>query len=159
MDSALICWRRRRLLGVAAATLVGSWGWSAWMPAWADENTEQAAAQALITEFLAGLTPEDEGINLTLPEVADNATSVPLKVAVDFPADGSIFCEEILVVAEANPYPTVCRFRFTPLMGRAQVETRIRLAESQQVLALARMSDGSIRQAQQEIMVTLGGCS
>lgn len=159
MDSALICWRRRRLLGVAAATLVGSWGGLSLRSAWAGEDTESAAAQALITEFLAGLSPQDEGIRLTLPEVADNATSVPLQVAVDFPADGSVFCEEILVVAEANPYPTVCRFKFTSLMGRAQVETRIRLAESQQVLALARMSDGSIRQAQREIMVTLGGCS
>lgn len=174
MGSALNCVRRRRLLGAAAAVWASSWVGTAWRPVWAAANSAGAAtgaateaatgaatedAQALVTEFLAGLSPEDEGVALALPEVADNATSVPLKVAVDLPADGSMYCEEILVVAEANPYPTVCRFRLTPLMGMAQVETRIRLAESQAVLVLARMSDGSIRQAQQEIMVTMGGCS
>lgn len=178
MGSALNCVRRRRLLGAAAAVWASSWVGTAWRPVWAAANSAEASAgvateaatdaatgaatedaQALVTEFLAGLSPEDEGVVLALPEVADNATSVPLKVAVDLPTDGSVYCEEILVVAEANPYPTVCRFRLTPLMGMAQVETRIRLAESQAVLVLARMSDGSIRQAQQEIMVTMGGCS
>ncbi len=149
MDQAFI--RRRRLLLAAAAA------WAGGHVGWAGATGQHASA--LLAEFLEGQTATEQGIELELPEVVDNATSVPVKIKVDWSADGTVFCEEVLVVAEANPYPTVCRFRFTPLMGRTEVETRIRLSESQQVLVLARMSDGSMRQAQQDIMVVLGGCS
>lgn len=140
---------RRRYFLLATVAMMGCWG----LPAWAQE-----AAQALMTEFLAGQSPQTTGIMIELPDVADNATSVPLAIAVESVAQEGVFCEELLVIATKNPLPTVCRFRFTPLMGAAKVETRIRLAESQSVMVLARLSDGSIRHAEQEITVTMGGC-
>src|SRR5690625_7896909 len=91
MGSALNCVRRRRLLGAAAAVWASSWVGTAWRPVWAAANSAGAAtgaateaatgaatedAQALVTEFLAGLSPEDEGVALALPEVGDNAATV-----------------------------------------------------------------------------------
>lgn len=139
----------RRQFLLATVALAGCWS----LPAWAEE-----AAQRLLTEFLAGRDPQSEGIVIELPDVADNATSVPLAIEVDLSGAEDLFCEELLVIARKNPLPTVCRFQFTPLMGAAKVETRIRLAESQAVLVLARMSDGSVRHVEQEITVTMGGC-
>ena len=68
------------------------------------------------------------------------------------------YCEELIVIAEGNPRPLACRFRFTPLVGNVDVAVRLRLIGSQTVRAMARMNDGRVLAMAKPITVTAGGC-
>lgn len=93
-----------------------------------------------------------------LPAIAENGNSVPLTVRVDSPMTATEYVQSIHVFAEKNPLPTVARFELGPRSGRAQVATRIRLADSQRVVVLARLSDGSFWSGSAEIVVTIAAC-
>jgi sulfur-oxidizing protein SoxY len=110
-----------------------------------------------IKAFTGGLTPVEGGIKLELPELAENGNTVPLSVAVDLPAGDGMHVQEILVVAPANPNARVIRFRFSPA-SVPEASTRIRLAETQDVIAVAKLSDGTFLSASRQIKVTIGGC-
>jgi sulfur-oxidizing protein SoxY len=110
-----------------------------------------ATVEELTTAFTAGATPGTAGITLTTPEIAENGNTVP--VAVDAP--GAV---AIMLLASGNPEPAVTTFTFGPAAGRQFAATRIRLAKTQEVIALAKMADGSIKQAQANVKVTIGGC-
>lgn len=140
---------RRRLMALAAALAASGW---------AGPALARSQAQALIDEFVGGHAAASAPLIIELPELADNANAVPLRIRIDEAFDEQKYCEEVMVVAEKNPRPLVCRFRFTPLMGGVDVGTRIRLAEIQHVTVLARMHDGRILQRRQEVMVSVGGC-
>jgi len=99
-----------------------------------------------------------DGITLTMPAVADNGGQVPLTVRVDSPQTEARHVTAIHVFATRNPTPGVASFRLTPRIARAEVQTRIRLAEQQQVIAVAVMNDGSLRRAVADVRVSLGGC-
>ena len=71
----------------------------------------------------------------------------------------SSYVQAIHILAEGNPSPEVASFYFSPRSGKAEVSTRIRLAKTQEVVALALLSDGSIYQTRTEVKVTIGGCS
>lgn len=115
-------------------------------------------AKDIIAAFTKGQTLKDGGIVLDILKMADNANAVPTTIAVDTPMTAESYCAEVMLVAEKNPRPVVCRFEFSPGPGVAEVSTRIRLAESQDVVALARMNDGSVRIARASVVVTMGGC-
>jgi sulfur-oxidizing protein SoxY len=83
---------------------------------------------------------------------------VPVAVLVDSPQTTAKHVTGIHLFATRNPTPGIASFRLTPLLARAEVQTRIRLAEDQRILVLARMSDGRVRRAAAEIRVTTGGC-
>ncbi|EKD61177.1 MAG: sulfur oxidation protein SoxY [uncultured bacterium] len=91
------------------------------------------------------------GITLTAPEIAENGNTVP--VTVDAP--GAV---AIMILAVGNPEPAVVTFNFGPAAGSQTASTRIRLAKTQDVIAMAKMADGSIVQAQATVKVTIGGC-
>jgi sulfur-oxidizing protein SoxY len=110
-----------------------------------------------IKAFTGGRTPVEGGIKLELPELAENGNTVPLSVTVDGPMGDSVRVEEILVVAPANPNARVIRFRFSA-MSVPEASTRIRLAETQDVIAVAKLSDGTFRSVARQIKVTIGGC-
>jgi sulfur-oxidizing protein SoxY len=110
-----------------------------------------------IKKFTGGKMPVEGRVKLELPELAENGNTVPLSVAVDSPAREGIHVEEVLVVAPANPNARVIRFRFSP-MSVPEASTRIRLAETQDVVAVAKMSDGTFFSASRQIKVTIGGC-
>jgi len=110
-----------------------------------------ATAEEVIAAFTGGATPGEGGITFTAPEIAENGNTVP--IAVDAPGAAAI-----LVVATGNPTPAVVTFNFGPLAGAQSAATRIRLAGTQDVLALARMADGSFVQATKTVKVTIGGC-
>ena len=74
-------------------------------------------------------------ISIDLPEIAENGNTVPLAITVDSPMTADDYVSDILVVAEANPRPTVVTFHLTPMSGRAEAATRIRLAATQNVVA------------------------
>ena len=111
----------------------------------------RAAADEAIATFTGGAEMGEGGITLTAPEIAENGNTVPISVE----APGA---EEIVVFADGNPNPEVATFMFGPLAGSQMASTRIRLAETQDVIAIAKMPDGSFVQARQEVKVTIGGC-
>jgi sulfur-oxidizing protein SoxY len=110
-----------------------------------------------ISKFTGGKMPVEGRVKLELPELAENGNTVPLSVAVDGPMTLDTHVQEILVVAPANPNAKVIRFRFSPA-SVPEASTRIRLAETQDVIAVAKLSDGTFFQATRQIKVTIGGC-
>ena len=103
-----------------------------------------------IGEFTGGAIPLDGGVVLEVPEIADNGGAVPIRAA----AEGA---RRIALFADANPSPGVAVFAFGPLATPAAM-TRIRLAGSQNVVAVAEMADGTFRKASRAVAVTAGGC-
>jgi len=124
--------------GAAVATLLP-------LQAFADA-TEDATM-----EFAAGGAISDGGIELTAPEIAENGNTVPISVS----APGAV---SILVLASGNPNPRVIEFNFGPLAGSQSASTRCRLAGTQDVFALAKMADGSVKRTSATVKVTIGGC-
>jgi len=110
-----------------------------------------------IKKFTGGKAPVEGRIKLELPELAENGNTVPLSVAVDGPTGEGTHVEEILVLAPANPNARVIQFRFSAA-SVPEASTRIRLAETQDVIAVAKLSDGTFLQASRQIKVTIGGC-
>jgi sulfur-oxidizing protein SoxY len=110
-----------------------------------------------IVKFTGGKMPAEGRVKLELPELAENGNTVPLSVAVGGPSGEGVYVQEILVVAPANPNARVIRFRFSS-MSIPEASTRVRLAETQDVIAVARMSDGTFFSASRQIKVTIGGC-
>jgi sulfur-oxidizing protein SoxY len=110
-----------------------------------------AEADAAIAAFTGGATVGSEGITLIAPEIAENGNTVPVEVS----APGA---ESIMILAAGNPTPGVATFNFGPLAGAQSASTRIRLAGTQDVIAIAKMPDGSFVQTSQEVKVTIGGC-
>ena len=134
--------------GSAAAALMG-------MPAIA-LGQEKAAARA--AEFLGGATAKEGGITLEMPEIAENGNTVPLTVRVDMPATEQSYVESLMVLADGNPEPGVATFHFTPLSGTQEASTRMRLAKTQNVIAIAKLNDGSFMRTETLVKVTIGGC-
>lgn len=109
-------------------------------------------ADEWIAEFTGGAEAvQGDGVKLTAPEIAENGNTVP--VSVEAPG-----ATEILLVAPGNPTPGVARFKFGELAPRQAAATRIRLAKTQDVIAVARMADGTFVRASSNIKVTIGGC-
>ncbi|MEM1077365.1 MAG: thiosulfate oxidation carrier protein SoxY [Pseudomonadota bacterium] len=110
-----------------------------------------AAGEAEIEAFTAGASVGAGGVTLTAPEIAENGNTVPIEV--DAPG-----ATEILVLALGNPTPPVAQFKFGALAGDQSASTRIRLAGTQDVVAIAKMADGSFVQDSKTVKVTIGGC-
>ncbi len=97
-------------------------------------------------------------VKLFTPEIAENGNSVPISVFVASQMSAEDYVASVLIVAEGNPNPQVVTFHFTPLSGEAKVKTRMRLAQTQDVLAVAKLSDGSVHKTSNHVKVTIGGC-
>lgn len=110
-----------------------------------------ATVEELAAPFTGGATPGTGGITLTMPEIAENGNTVPVEVD----APGAV---AILLLASGNPEPAVATFTFGPAAANQRAATRIRLAKTQDVIAMAKMADGSIVQASATVKVTIGGC-
>ncbi|TMV09734.1 thiosulfate oxidation carrier protein SoxY [Ruegeria sediminis] len=110
-----------------------------------------AAVEDAIAEFTGGAEMAEGGITLTAPEIAENGNTVPIEVS----APGAT---AIMVLATGNPVPGVATFNFGPLAASQAASTRIRLAETQDVVAIARLADGSFAKASATVKVTIGGC-
>lgn len=116
------------------------------------------AVAAAIREAVGDAPIADGGIVLRVPQVAENGGQVPLTVLVESPMTAADHVSAIHVFATRNPTPGVATFRLTPLLARAEVQTRIRLAEDQRIIVLAQSNDGRVRRATAELRVTTGGC-
>jgi sulfur-oxidizing protein SoxY len=133
--------RRNVVVLGASAALASAVG----VPAFASLTDDAIAALTGGAELGSG------AITLTAPEIAENGNTVPVEVA----ADGAV---EITLFADGNPTPGVATFKFGPLSANRSASTRIRLAGTQNVIAIAKMEDGSFQMAKSEVKVTIGGC-
>ena len=122
--------------------------------AWA---TQEAVQQAM-RQLIGAREPQPGGMTLRLPKIAETGNSVPLTVAVDSPMTPEDHVLRIHVFVEGNPEPVAATYHLGARAGKAEISTRLRLARSQTVLALAEMSDDSVRSAAASIVVTLGAC-
>lgn len=111
-----------------------------------------------IAKFTGGKAAQKGKISIELPEIAENGNTVPLSVSVDAPMQADNYVSEILVVADGNPRPNVALFHFSPLSGKAEAATRIRLAATQNIIVVAKTSKGEFFTEQKPVKVTIGGC-
>ncbi|MHB0950966.1 MAG: thiosulfate oxidation carrier protein SoxY [Allorhizobium sp.] len=116
------------------------------------------ATDKRISDFTGGKAPATGKISLTAPEIAENGNTVPISVDVESAMKDGDMVESIMIVADGNPNPEVVTFHFTALSGSALATTRIRLAKTQNVIAVAKMADGSFYMDKKEVKVTIGGC-
>ena len=98
-------------------------------------------------------------VKLDIPPLVENGNSVPMTVSVDSPMAAEDHVKSIHVFNEKNPQPNIGNFYLSPQAGRAQVATRIRLADSQKVVAIAKLSDGTFWSASVDVVVTLAACT
>jgi sulfur-oxidizing protein SoxY len=98
-------------------------------------------------------------VKLDIPPLVENGNTVPMTVSVTSPMSEDDYVRSIHVFNEKNPLPYIGNFYLGPAAGRAQVSTRIRLADSQKVVAIAQMSDGSFWSASVDVVVTLAACT
>jgi len=144
--------RRQLIVLGAGATAFASLG-SLTTPVFAAEDYEKA-----IAEFTGGKEAKKGKITLKAPEIAENGNTVPIKFSVESPMTDDDYVESVLLLATANPYPKVVRLNFSPMSGEASASVRVRLAKTQNLLAYAKMSDGSIYMDEKNVKVTIGGC-
>ena len=117
-----------------------------------------AELEAAVREFTGGAAPREGRVRLDVAPLVENGNTVPLGVSAESPMTEADHVSAIAVFNTRNPQRDVAIFHFTPRSGRAAVATRIRLATSQTLVAVARMSDGSYWTTQAAVIVTLAGC-
>ena len=133
--------RETLVLGGAAA------GAALFMPMMA----QAAEVDAIVAEFTGGADVAEGGVDLTAPEIAENGNTVPVEVAAEGAAS-------IILIASGNPEGNVMTANFGEAAGAQRVATRIRLAGTQDVIAIAKMADGTFVKASKAVKVTIGGC-
>jgi sulfur-oxidizing protein SoxY len=104
------------------------------------------------------LDPQAGKVTLTLPQLADNGNSVPIRIVVDSPMTEADHVKSIHLFSERNPVSNMANFYLGPRAGKAEIESRVRLAGSQKVTAVAAMSDGTFWYDAAPIVVTLSAC-
>jgi sulfur-oxidizing protein SoxY len=114
--------------------------------------------EKLISDFAGGKEVKEGKISLSTPEIAENGNTVPVGVEVESPMTEADHVTDVMLLADGNPRAGVATFHFTPMSGEASATTRIRLASTQNVVAVAKMSDGSVYTAKSLVKVTIGGC-
>ncbi|MGZ8290385.1 MAG: SoxY-related AACIE arm protein [Telluria sp.] len=111
-----------------------------------------------IAAFTGGAAPGDGKVKLDIAQLVDNGNAVPVTVSVDSPMTAASHVTAIAIFNERNPQADVVKFTLGPRSGKAVVSTRIRLATSQKLTAVARLSDGSFWSGSADVIVTLAAC-
>lgn len=119
--------------------------------------TPDAMAEA-IRKVVGTATPTEGRVKLDVPPLVENGSTVPLTVSVDSPMTQAEFVKAIHVFNEKNPQPNVFSARLGPRNGKAVIGTRIKLGDSQRIIAIAETSDGKFWTAGADVIVTLAAC-
>jgi sulfur-oxidizing protein SoxY len=114
--------------------------------------------QEMLAPLLNGGVALQQGVKLVLPILADNGYLVPVSVQVESPMTPEAHVSHIYLLSQRNPATQMAVFHLGPWSGRAEVSTRIRLAGSQMLVAVARLSDGSFRYQSVDVIVTDSAC-
>jgi sulfur-oxidizing protein SoxY len=147
---------RRQFLGLAgSAAVIGTVPIVTLRPA--------EATPAMLASAIRNIVGEAEvrtgKVKLDVPPLVENGNTVPMTVSVSNPMTPDDYVRSIHVFNEKNPQPNIGNFYLGPHAGRAQVSTRIRLADSQKIVAIARLSDGSFWSVSVDVVVTLAACT
>jgi sulfur-oxidizing protein SoxY len=147
--------RRRAVVGAGVGLAAGVPGLLLVpRPAAATPETMRAA----IAAFTGGVAPKDGRVRLEIAELVENGNTVPVTVSVQSPMTEADHVRRLAIFNSMNPEPGVAVFHLSPRNGRARVATRMRLATTQPVLAVAHLSDGSFWQTSVDVVVTLAAC-
>ena len=148
---------RRRFLKAAGSTaVIGA------LPLAVRVRTAEATPEMMATAIRAvtgGAQVQTGKVKLDIPPLVENGNSVPMTVSVTSPMTANDYVKSIYVFNEKNPQPNLGNFHLGPRAGRAQVSTRVRLADSQKIMAIAKLSDGSFWSASVDVVVTLAACT
>ena len=146
-----IATRRRFLIGAGGMALVTL------LPAGRAAATPASMAEAI--KVVTGEAAVNKGrINIDLPPLVENGNAVPLGIKIESPMTDADHVKAIHVFTEKNPQPNVVSFQLGPRAGTANVSTRMRLADTQLVVVVAEMSDGTFWSDESEVVVTLAAC-
>ena len=154
-DDKLHATRRRFLIDTAA--LAGSVGIGLTLTAGPASATPESMRGA-IRKVIGESSVKKGKVKIDLPPLIENGNAVALTVASESPMTAADHVKAIHVITEKNPQPNVVSFYLGPRAGRASIATRIRLADSQKVIAIVQMSDGSFWSDEVEVIVTLAAC-
>ena len=147
---------RRRFLGLAgSAAAIGMVPVVSVRPATATPDTMAAA----IRNVVGSATVRAGKVKLDIPPLVENGNTVPMTVSVANAMTADDYVRSIHVFNEKNPQPNIGNFYLGPRAGRAQISTRIRLADSQKITAIARLSDDSFWSVNADVVVTLAACT
>ena len=116
-------------------------------------------AMEAIAKIVGSNAIRDGRVKLVIPPLVESGNLVVLKLSVESPMTANDYVKAVHVIAEGNPLPNTFTAYFTPRSGRAELTTRVRLADSQRVWAIAQMSDGSFWQGYADTLVTLSACT
>ncbi|HUS97814.1 MAG TPA: thiosulfate oxidation carrier protein SoxY [Hyphomicrobiaceae bacterium] len=119
---------------------------------------DDAEVQKRIKEFAGGAKIGSGKVSLTAPEIAENGNTVPITVDVESQMKPDNYVKSVMLLAAGNPAPGLATFHFSPMSGQATATTRIRLAKTQDVIAIAKMSNGDVFMDKKVVKVTIGGC-
>ena len=140
--------RRSFLAGAALVTV---------LPLAPARATPEAMAAA-IKEVVGGAVIREGRVKLDLPPLVENGNVVALTVSVESPMSEQSYVSDVLIVADGNPNGGMVTFHFSPASGVAEANTRVRLAATQNITAVAKMNDGSFFTTSRQVKVTIGGC-
>jgi len=121
-------------------------------------RANRAELDAVVLAFAGGTPPKPGRVRIEIAPLVENGNAVPVAVKVESPMNEADHVVEIALFNELNPQRDVARFKLTPANGRAEIGTRIRLATSQQLVAVARMNDGSCWMQSVDVVVTIAAC-
>ncbi len=138
--------RRALVAGLGAALVVPS------------ARATPDSMKAAIRQVVGDATVRPGKIKLDLPPLVENGNSVAMTVTVDSPMTAQDHVKAIHVFTEKNPQPNVISIKLGPRAGKAEIQTRIRLADTEQVVAICEMSDGSFYSDKVDVIITLGAC-
>ena len=147
--------RRQWLKSLQKLSLLALGTWFSPMTVFAKKEEADSAIKAIT----GGAIIKTGRVTLVIPPLVENGNLVVLKVSVDSPMTENNYVKAIHVIAEGNPLPNIFTAYLTPRSGTANITTRVRLADSQRVWAIAQMNDGSFWQGYAETLVTLSACT
>ena len=147
--------RRRDVLAMAGTGVIAAAGIGLFA---GNAMADPAAVAKAMAKNIGKKSAKSGRVTLELPQIAENGNTVPIAVEVESPMSSSDYVKAVHIYAEGNPAPDVATFRFTPDSGRARVSTRMRMIKSQNIVAVAEMSNGKVHMVKNAVKVTIGGC-
>ena len=152
-------WRRRK--GLKSLLLAGL-AWSGLGQPFAHAQRMNSGRllsfEDMVQPLVKGAVLVQKDVQIEAPILADNGSLVPVQIQVQSPMSAQDHVTHIYVLSQRNPVTQMALFQLGPWNGRAEVSTRVRLAGTQEVVALARLSNGEFRYTQMEIIVTESAC-
>lgn len=121
-------------------------------------HADAAAVEAEIKKLYGDKKPGAGKIKLDVPQIAENGLVVPINIEVESPMTAADYVKTVHVFADGNPLPGIVSYSFTPECGKASASARMRLAQTQNIVCVAEMSDGKLYSASTQVKVTIGGC-